>query len=215
VVLFGVFPHDLDRTLTIYNFLSFPSWGFPFAKPRFTVEDGELRNRLPRPPSPEAIAAHGSVFELPLLELDAGFWPFEWRWRPLYASWLVRAVVSRLPPPRTLPVAVSPAAREAVNGALLEAFLRSAEAAGSRALLVYFPARAELSDEPGYALELAGTREWLAARGLRYFDLTPSVTALPPERRYLAIGRHLTPEANARVAAALVDAVRERLRAAR
>jgi hypothetical protein len=211
LVLFGVFPHDLDRTLTIYNFVSFPSWGFPFAKPRFTVEDGVLRNRLPRPPAPEEILAHRSIDELPLLDLDAGFVPFEWRWRPLYASWLVRAVASRLPPPRDPPAAVSDAARDAVNGALLEAFLASARAAGSEAVLVYFPARMEHPDDPDYRPELAGTRAWLEGRGLPFFDLTPAVRSVPVPERYLAIGRHFTPETNRRVAAALRELVRERL----
>jgi hypothetical protein len=211
LVLFGVFPHDLDRTLTIYNFVSFPSWGFPFAKPRFTVEDGVLRNRLPRPPSPEEIVARRSIEELPLLGLDAGYVPFEWRWRPLYASWLVRALASRLPPPREPPEAASAAARDAVNGALLEAFLASARAAGSQAVLVYFPARMEHPDDPDYQPGLAGTRAWLEGRGLPYFDLTPVVHSVPPSERYLAIGRHFTPETNRRVAAALREVVRERL----
>src|SRR5262249_38188649 len=55
VVVFGVFSHDFYRTMTIYNFISFPSWEFPFAKSRFAVENGKLRNLNPPPLAPEAI----------------------------------------------------------------------------------------------------------------------------------------------------------------
>jgi hypothetical protein len=211
LVLFGVFPHDLERTLTVYNFISFPSWGFPFAKPRFTVEGGVLENRLREPPSPEEIIAHATIFDLPGLELDAGFVPDQWRWRPFHASWLVRAVVSRLPPARNPPAPVSPEARDAVNGALLEAFLESADEAGEQAALVYFPARLEHPDDPDYRPEFAGTRAWLERRGLAFYDLTPVVRSVPPSERYLPIGRHFTPETNRRVAEALLVLVRERL----
>ncbi len=211
LVLFGVFPHDLERTLTIYNFISFPSWGFPFAKPRFTLEDGVLRNRLPEVPAPEAIVRHASIFELPLLELDAGFAPHEWRWRPLYASWLVRALVSRIRPAWTPPPAVSAEARAALNGALLEAFLRSADEDGTQAALVYFPTRLEHPDDPDYRPELGGTRGWLEQRGLPFLDLTPVVRSVPAAERYLPIGRHFTAETNRRVSQALLELVRKRL----
>ncbi len=43
VVILGLIDHDLLRSMAVYFFLSFPGWDYPFAKPRFAAERGDLR----------------------------------------------------------------------------------------------------------------------------------------------------------------------------
>jgi hypothetical protein len=43
VAILGFINHDLVRTLSVYSFVTFPEWGFPFSKPRYVLENDRLR----------------------------------------------------------------------------------------------------------------------------------------------------------------------------
>jgi hypothetical protein len=208
VAILGIFPHDFDRTMSVYPFVSFPTWGIPFAKPRFVVEGGVLRNVNPAPLSGEQIAARESIFELPWLELDGGFHPDEWRWRRIHASHLIRFLISSFPRARAVPPQLSEDSKREVNGALLAAFLREAEASGARPLLVYLPSRVELPGDPAYEPMFTRTRELLEERGLDYVDLTPVLGKIAPGERFVEGHGHYTPHANRLVAETLAPVVR-------
>ena len=106
VVILGLIDHDLLRSMAVYFFLSFPGWDYPFAKPRFAAERGDLRLLNAPLPSPEAIAVTPSIRELPFVEYDPGYRAEEWIWRPLDHSYLHRFAVSKY---RDLVVASRPA----------------------------------------------------------------------------------------------------------
>ncbi len=203
VAILGVYPHDLERTMTVYPFIGFPTWSIPFSKPRFVVENGRLHNLNPTPLSAGQIVTRASVFDLPLVDLDQGFDPNDWRGGPLHASYLVRFLVSRFPSAREPLPQVSEAAKREVNAALLAAFLREAKASGAEPLLAYLPARVDMPDDPEYEPALARTREFLDDRELPYFDLTPTLLVLPHDERFVEGARHYSPRANASVAQAL------------
>jgi len=208
VVILGIIDHDLLRSMAVYFFLSFPGWDYPFAKPRFASNGGDLRLLNAPLPTPEAIAVSPSIGELPFVEYDPGYRAEEWTWRPLDRSYLHRFVVSKY---RDLVLPSRPPEEQmlALNRDLVRAFARQARAEGSLPVVVYFP-----SDRNFRAL--AKDRRWrsvgqamLDGSGVPYTDMTPRLAPLSPAERFPADGRnHFAPAANAAVAACLRDSVR-------
>ncbi|HZS33534.1 MAG TPA: SGNH/GDSL hydrolase family protein [Methylomirabilota bacterium] len=207
VAILGFIDHDLYRSMAVYAFVSFPEWGFPFAKPRFVLAGERLRLANVPLPEPEAILARDSIAELPFVELDPGYDAAEWQWRAYAHSYLARYLLSRFP--RRVPArpAVSEAAREALNRAILAAFAESAAAAGAIPLVVYFPTRSDFGRG-----DRRVTRAMIAALrrgGLEVLDLTSCLRAVPEPALFLRF--HYSPAGNARVADCLEPAVRAAL----
>ena len=208
VVILGLIDHDLLRSMAVYFFLSFPGWDYPFAKPRFAAERGDLRLLNAPLPSPEAIAVTPSIRELPFVEYDPGYRAEEWIWRPLDHSYLHRFAVSKY---RDLVVASRPAEEQMfeLNREIVRSFVRQTRAEGSLPIVVYFP-----SDRNFRAL--AKDRRWrsvaqtmLDGGRIPYTDMTPCLSPLSPAERFPADGRnHFAPAGNAAVAACLRDSVR-------
>jgi len=204
VVIFGVFPHDLERTMTVYTFISFPEWEYPFAKPRFITNGDQLMTlNVPLLP-PEAIFSKNSITELPFLEYDKGYKPSVWQWRFYHRSYVVRYLMSRYPRWQPPVPTVSDVASKSVNSALLRSFLQLATAEGSTPIVVYLPARIDLHPATVSAERGGGfARDVLNATGINYTDLTPCLLELPAEERFVGGIRHYTPAANAAVARCL------------
>ena len=208
VVILGLIDHDLRRSMAVYFFLSFPGWDYPFAKPRFAADRGDLRLLNAPLPSPEAIAVTPSIGELPFVEYDPGYRAEEWIRRPLDRSYLHRFAVSKY---RDLVVASGPVEAQMLelNREIVRAFVRQTRAEGSLPIVAYFP-----SDRNFRAL--ARDRRWqsvgqtmLDGSGVPFVDMTPCLTPLSPAERFPADGRnHFAPAANAAIAACLRDSVR-------
>jgi hypothetical protein len=206
-VILGLIDHDLRRSMAVYFFVSFPGWDYPFAKPRFAAERGDLRLLNAPLPSPEAIAGTASIRELPFVEYDPGYRAEEWIRRPLDHSYLHRFAVSKY---RGLVVESRPAEQMfELNREIVRSFVRQTRAEGSLPIVVYFP-----SDRNFRAL--AKDRRWrsnaqtmLDGAGIRYTDMTPCLTPLSPAERFPADGgNHFAPAGNAAVAGCLRDSVR-------
>ena len=100
VVIFGLISDDVERSLRLYHSImtSRAGWGeFPFAKPRFVLRDGALRQLNVPPLTPEALFSKGSLDELPALEYDRGYRPEDWQASWLHHSYLARAILTLLP----------------------------------------------------------------------------------------------------------------------
>ncbi len=209
VAVLGFIDHDLYRSMAVYAFVSFPDWGFPFAKPRFVLADGRLRLVNVPLPDPPAILARASIAELPFVDLDPGYVAADWRWRPYGHSYLARYLVSRFPRRDAVRPAVSDAAREALNRAILAAFGETSAAAGATPLVVYFPARSDFAggDRRVVRAMIAALRRG----GLDILDLTPCLRAVPEPALFLPGRAHYSPAGNARVADCLAPAVRAAL----
>lgn len=212
VVIFGVFPHDLERTMTIYTFISFPEWGYPFAKPRFITNGDQLTTlNIPLLP-PEAIFSKNSITDLPFLEYDKGYKPSDWQWRFYHRSYILRYLMSRYPHWRPPVPTVSDVASESVNSALLRSFLQLAAAEGSTPIVVYLPARIDLHASTESAERGGGfARDVLNATGINYTDLSTCLLELPHHERFVGGIRHYTPAANAAVARCLRPAILSRI----
>ncbi len=208
VVILGLIDHDLLRSMAVYFFVSFPTWDYPFAKPRFVAEGDRLKLLNVPLPSPQAIVAARSIRDLPFIEYDPGYHAEDWEWNALDRSYLHRLAVSTY----RGRLSASPSSQTqmlSLNRELVRSFIRQTQAEGSTPLVVYFPTdynfRA-LAKDPGWR-SLAQTM--LRDSDIPHMDLTPCLAALSPADRFPADGRnHLAPRANAAVAECLRDSVR-------
>jgi hypothetical protein len=207
VVILGLIDHDLWRSMAVYFFVSFPSWEYPFAKPRF-VADGDRLVLLNVPlPSPQAILAARSIRDLPFVEYDPGYREQDWQWRALDRSFLYRFLVAASGRWWSNPRAAQQRVFD-LNGAIVRAFIRQAHAEGSIPLVVYFPSdrdfRARAKDAGWRSL----AQTMLRTNDIPHIDLTPCLAALDPAQRFPADGRsHYAPRANAKVAECLRDGI--------
>jgi len=207
VTIFGLFAHDLSRTLTVYTFLAHPHWGLPFSKPRFILSNGRLQ-RLNEPTlRPEAIFSHPSISELQFLELDRGYEESTWQQSFYHASYLFRLFVSWYPSWSASIPAFLDEELVSINSSILKAFVRDTEREGTIPVVVFFPGRGELEKMSSNA-EMV-----LYDAGIEYVDTTPCLQEVDPDDRFMP-GGHYSPAGNAAVAKCLLPVVQEKLRKA-
>jgi hypothetical protein len=210
VAILGFIQHDLYRSLSVYSFITFPEWGFPFSKPRFHLRSGALELLNVPLISPDLIVAKASVTQLPFLEFDSGYDPLAWEWHSYYSSRLVRWLLSRFP---RYPLPRPEAGRDTlprINSELLLDFTRLAAADGTIPLLVYFPSRSDFEGQ-----EFSAKDAVLAAlqrSGVHCLDLTACIREVGPERAFIAGRPHYAAAGNAAVAACLLPVVRDQIR---
>lgn len=207
VVIFGFISHDVERTMRVYPFLSFPEWKLPFSKPRFILRDGTLKKLNVPPLAPPAVFSRESVFELPFLEYDKGFKPDRWREHAFDLSYLARTFMTMFPQWHAHSPDVSDEALVSVNASIVKAFVQSATEAGIIPMVVYFPQAKDL-EEPGSPLRVG--RRVLQRADIAYTDLTACLRELQPVDRF-APGTHYSREGNAAVAKCLIADVRRAL----
>ncbi len=208
VVVFGVFPHDAERTMIVYPFISFPDWEYPFSKPRFVRTPEQLVMLNVPALSPDGIFAKSSIKKLPYLDYDKGYHEGDWQWRYYHYSHIVRLLVSRYPVWRVPRGPVSDEEMTSVNSELLRAFLRLARAAGSRPIVVYLPPRRDLdrsASGPKRGTSLAQSA--LASAGIEYIDLTPTLMEISGPDRFVGGDGHYSRQTNAAIAKRLREVI--------
>jgi hypothetical protein len=212
MVILAPIADDFTRTMVVYLFLNFPSWDYPFSKPRFAFRDGTLALLNSPPIPPAAVFSRKRVLDLPLIEYDIAFHPEQWRFHPYDHSLLARWLAARYPPWHAASDSVSDSMSEvAVNGAILRRFLDLAAADGVTPILAYLPSVSELqfptaASNTGRVL----LAEIAAERGVRHTDLTPPLETVDPARRRSTLGYriHYSPLANQAIAQHLAGVVR-------
>ncbi|HKQ60326.1 MAG TPA: hypothetical protein VJS92_03515 [Candidatus Polarisedimenticolaceae bacterium] len=215
LVVLGFVNHDLQRTMVVYPFVSFPQWGFPFSKPRLVPRDGRLVPLNLPLLAPEALFDRPSIDSLPFLIYEPGYHAEDWRRRAYHASWLARAVVSRFPAWPAPRSELSQAAAVELNVAILREFVTRARAAGIAALVVRYPSRDDFRHVPGtgglrYAVQAA-----LRRAGIECLDMGACLEQHPADEVFLAGRQHYSPRGNALLAGCLLPHVLARLDDAR
>lgn len=206
VVIFGFINHDLYRTMVVYPFISFPEWGFPFSKPRFTVEGGQLKPVAASAESPETLFSMKSVTDLPFVEYDPGYDKSGWEYRWFHRSYLVRLMLGWFPKwPDPSPHA-SHAAIVTVNAEILERFVQEAIGEGSVPYIVYFPGRGDFSGEERKDKDHIFSA--LRHKGLQYEDLTSCMRHSEHHNLFIEGHPHYSPEGNAVAAECLAKILR-------
>jgi hypothetical protein len=210
VTLFGFIGHDLVRTLSVYPSVTFPDWGFPFSKPRLVLnDDGVLERVNTHVESPAEILRAAAVSDLPFVGYDVGYNPDEWTRRFYHASHLIRLLVSRVQrwPSRDLRRWEDDL--EPINTAILTSFVTQATADGARPLVVYFPARGDLTRRSRRPKD--AVLDALRAAGADTIDLTSCIEAIGERRAFIDGRPHYSRDGNAEVARCLLPWVRDRL----
>src|SRR3989475_3285067 len=188
---------DLYRCVGVYPFLR--GWEYSFSKPRFVLDGSnlELLNNPNIPP--DKIFASGSIWELPLLDLDIQFEPYRWRQHSFHASYLMRLIATVFPawPLRTTETSDEGVAQ--LGSRLLEEFVKTARERRTEPLIVYLPSRFHFEAHGPLVKDRVG--EILAARGIEVHDLTRCLTArVPPAQLFLEGKAHYSGKGNEAVA---------------
>ena len=191
---------DLYRCVGVYPFLR--GWDYPFSKPRFVLDGANLELlNIPNIPS-DKIFASGSIWELPLLDLDIQFQPYRWRQHPFQVLYLVRLLATVFP---VWPVRTAQTSDEAIaqlGSRLLEEFVKTARDRQTQPLIVYLPSRSHF-EARGPVLK-DRVDEILAARGIQVHDMTPCLTARVPRAQLFLEGKpHYSAKGNEGVAKCL------------
>ena len=203
-VLFSFIDDDLFRTMRVYPFVANSLWRLPFSKPRFALQDGELRNINVKPFPPKDIFSHGSISELPSIEYDIGYRPSDWEKRWYHVSYLVRLVTSRFPAWEAARPEFSEEAVLSVNTEILKSAIRSVEQAGSIPFIAWFPSEQDFQESGSH--RPIGKR-MLEQAGISYIDPTPCLMAVNPADRF--VGGHYSPQGNRAVAKCIYEAVKD------
>jgi hypothetical protein len=207
VVILSIVDHDIERTMGVYAFLTFPGAYLPFPKPRMVLDGDGLRTiNVPLPP-PHEIFSAPSIDRLPFVRFDRRYDPWEWQPHVYHHSYVVRFLQSQFPRWPSPRPEVSDDQTHRINAALLRTFVERARADGATPLLVYFPSRTILEYPQGREPSLA--HQVLHAAGLPFLDLTECVRRVPAHDRFVVL--HYSRAASAAVAGCLRDVVRGHL----
>lgn len=206
VAILGFIEHDLLRSTSVYSFVTFPEWGFPFSKPHFAVRDGKLTLLTERLLNPSQILDTESIADLPFIADDPGYDPSEWEGHVYDASFAVRFVRSRFrrwPAPK----AETHANVAQLNTELVLRFIRVVESDGAVPLVMFFPARTDLDGEarPDRDAMLAA----LQKAGVKVVDLRECVGNVGVDNAFIPGHYHYSAAGNAAVAQCLAPYVRE------
>jgi hypothetical protein len=212
LVIFGVAPHDLVRTMTVYPFISFPDWDYPFGKPRFIMRRGRLVNLNVSPLPAHAIFSKGSVTDLPFVEYDLGFHRSDWERRYYHASYLIRYFISKYPAWRDSPPHLSKDTMWTLNSEILRAFIQLADSEESIPVVVYIPGRIDMRDTLEHSQEqISFARKLVRGMGAVHIDLTTCLARVRPSQRYSHPGMHYSPHANKVISECLQEIILVRL----
>lgn len=194
IVILGIIADDLRRTMCVYGFLCFSSYGeIPFPKPRFVLDSGALRQLNAPLPDPVSVLQHRSIADVPFVEYDESYEPHVWEWGVADHSYLVRFVKARFPRWPKANSNQDPRNRAAVNTALLQRFIRAVKGQGSIPVVVAFPGR------------FSNISEAFAGIDVPFIDMTPCVARVPANDRLVFL--HYSLASNAAVANCLADTV--------
>jgi len=200
IVIFGLISHDLYRSEVVYPFISFPTWRFPFSKPRFLLQNDRLVPGNQSLPSPESIFSTPRIDELPAIDLEPRYFPADWKWHWYDHLYIVRFVVSFSP---NWPVAgrrdVNATIR--LNTAIIREFVDSAMNNHSMPVAAFFPSfgAGEMDLHPDRSAASQPAQQVLSNAGIDYLDLTGCLQSLP-RAKALASDGHYSPTANVLVA---------------
>jgi hypothetical protein len=192
--------------MAVYNFIDFPEWGFPFPKPRFVRGPAGSLTLINVPLiSPEEIVDKPEVTELPHLAYDRGYREDEWRHRWYHRSYLLRFLESRFAADPALEPDVSDEARVSLSTTLLTTALEESAREGSKAILLFFPSRADFDPTATRTTthDRVKSAVFSALRGkaIDVFDLTPCLRASPVRSLFIEGRPHYSAAGNAAVAA--------------
>lgn len=205
IIVIGLISHDIERTMTVYNFISFPEWEFPFAKPRLSFSNGELAILNSPVHSPEAITKWTSIDQLPFLEYDRGYNESEWEWTNLDCSYLFRFLTSEFPRWPVRNAEISDRVRITLNSEILLKLVSAAREDGTLPVVVYFPTHGTFVRMSSEMIQQELAVDVLKYSRVEYSDLTSCLMQVRDSERFVASKRHYSPKANMYIARCVAE----------
>jgi hypothetical protein len=211
IVVIGITSTMIKRDTSIYVFLDEPEWGFPFARPRLVMKDDILTTINHPVPDPGQIFANTSISEVPYLDLDDYYRPFQWErggmWYLLERSYIFRFAYSLRPPVDDRKEDRNLRAMR-LSQFVAQRLVREVLKDGAVPLVVYLPYKSELglSTEPQNAYVPLSAR-MLRNAGIEYFDPTACLIGVKVSDAYMK-GGHYSPKANTHIADCLQPVLR-------
>ena len=147
VVVFGLQVENIHRNVNLIRPLyQRATENLPFAKPRFVLDNGQLRLiNSPVPPPSQLPAILRNIDAWPLAQYEVHYRPADYVHRPwdysLALGFLARAMGEQVTPPDE---DEAPAEQQELGMAILEAFEKSVRATGARFVVMYMPKRPDL-----------------------------------------------------------------------
>lgn len=213
IVIFGFIANDVIRSMTVYPFIKFPTWDWPYSKPRFIVRDGILKSINMPPPRPEDVFSHGSFPDLPFLEYDSGYRENDWQKSLFRKFYMTRLFITKFPAQTELNADVNNTALISVNAMILRQFMQSVQQKGSIPIVIYFPSKVDFAS-PSIKRVLTESdiaKQVLEDANIPYRDLTSCLLELSSDDRFVPSKSHYSPQGNAVVAKCLHNVVNEAL----
>ena len=209
-VVLGFPEHNLHRTMTVYPFINWPDWDWPFSKPRLVLEQGQLRGlNVPTIPPNEIFAAQ-SVAQLPFVEYDQGYNSGDWEHGALDFLYVKRWLFARFPrwSDQSAQAALDDN-RLQLNRAILNDFIRTSEQNRIVPLVVFFPIPLEVKRR--IRGEQISADRALKALDIPVTDTTPCLIRAGNDEIYLSQDSHYSARGNAAVAECVAAALGPKL----
>jgi hypothetical protein len=211
IVIIGITSSMIKRNNNIYPFLKDPGWGSPFARPRFVMEGDALTTVSEPVTPPKEIFDKRTISEVPNLELDDYYRPFEWKrggiCRLAEESYIFRFAYSLRPPSDDREDQRNTNAIQ-LGEAVIKRLVREVLGDGAIPLVVYLPYKDEIISKRDVAL----SARMLQNAGIQYFDPTSCLMAMDVSDAYMKES-HYSAEASTHIAGCLSPLVRKMLTA--
>jgi len=210
IVIIGISTAMITRNNNIYPFLKDTEWGFPFARPRFVMQHNALTTMNHPVPDPGQIFANTAISELPSLDLDDYYRPYQWErgrmWYLLERSYVFRLAYSLRPPNDYGQEERNQKAMQ-VGQFVVQRLVREVLEDGAVPLVIYLPYELELRTKPETKYGPLSAR-MLRNASLEYFDPTACLIEVGVSEGYMKEG-HYSPRANIQIARCLVPVLGE------
>ena len=201
-----------ERTMGIYCFLMMPDWECPWAAPRFSLDKDRLELLNVPLSATREIYQYRAIYDLPHIEYDWWYRPWQWEqpyWGLIYSSYLFRLATSYYPLYEFPRPEATNDRMQAINEALLQAFVEKTRVKRSSFLVLYLPGKDDYLDanvEPS-------SHGLLRSAQLAFIDATPCLGKVPSDQRFRLAGAHYAPEGERAVASCVLPYIKDRLAA--
>lgn len=200
IVIIGISNVMITRSTNIYPFLKDPDWGSPLARPRLVMKDDILTTINHPVPDPGQTFANTALTEVPYLDLDDYYRPFEWKrggvWSLLERLYVFRLAYSFRPPSDSREEERNQKAMQ-LSQFVIQHLVREVSEDGAVPLVVYLPPKSMVGI----------TTHMLHTAGIEYIDATACLTEVSISDAYMEHS-HYSPQASTHIARCLEPILR-------
>jgi hypothetical protein len=224
VVVIGISSQMLARINSIYPVLMNPDWtGFPFTRPRPFTKNGVISTMNHPVPTPEQILSSSQISDLPHINADEYYSPFQWPrrgvWQMFEWSYIFRFANSIRPPSESLSSnsaswASGPLTKEAtaLSQLAVRQLVQTVLDDGSIPLIIHLPYLPEVKKSQASSNYSPLVPKILQAAGIDYIDITRCLIGPDPISGHYMPGGHYSPQAGSVIARCLKPILQEMFR---